>query len=111
MDPTKIRTLPKELDKRNPTTKLIRIDPMDRRTKEFGVEKPSFQTIALRLPEALLEDIKELARRKETGFQTLVKNMLMDQLSVERKLDPQFRPQSLARAPLDTSPTAEQKLG
>lgn len=85
MDPFRLRSLPTELDSQIPAITPVKVGPMERRTKETGIEKPASQTIAIRLPESLLSEIKELARHKDIAFQNLIKNMLLDQLALEQK--------------------------
>lgn len=45
--------------------------------------KPPSQTISLRLPDTMVEDIKALARQRDVSFQTLVKVFLAEKLAEE----------------------------
>jgi len=50
----------------------------------FGRLKPSTQTISIRLPVALLEDLKLLANRRDVPYQSLVKIFLAERVAQER---------------------------
>ena len=43
--------------------------------------KPNSQAVTLRLPDTMIEEIKQLARKRDTSFQTLVKSFLSEKLS------------------------------
>lgn len=45
--------------------------------------KPSVKTISLRLPEAMLEDLKLLANKRDVPYQSLVKVFLADRIEQE----------------------------
>lgn len=47
--------------------------------------KPSVKTISLRLPEAMLEELKLLANKKDVPYQSLVKIFLTER--IEEELD------------------------
>jgi predicted DNA binding CopG/RHH family protein len=49
----------------------------------FGQLKPSTQTISLRLPEALLEDLKLLANKRDVPYQSLLKIFLAERVTQE----------------------------
>ena len=49
----------------------------------FGRLKPSTQTISLRLPEALLEDLKLLANKRDVPYQSLLKIFLAERVAQE----------------------------
>ncbi len=49
----------------------------------FGRLKPSTQTISIRLPEALLEDLKLLANKRDVPYQSLLKIFLAERVSEE----------------------------
>ena len=49
----------------------------------FGRLKPSTQTISLRLPEALLEDLKRLAHKRDVPYQSLLKIFLAERVAQE----------------------------
>ncbi len=46
-----------------------------------SVYKPNSQAVTLRLPDTMIEEIKQLARQRDTSFQTLVKLFLAEKLS------------------------------
>jgi predicted DNA binding CopG/RHH family protein len=45
--------------------------------------KPSVKTISLRLPEAMLEELKLLANKRDVPYQSLVKVFLSDRIDQE----------------------------
>ena len=47
--------------------------------------KPSIKTISLRLPEALLEELKMLANKKDVPYQSLLKVYLAEKVEEELK--------------------------
>lgn len=47
--------------------------------------KPSVKTISLRLPEALLEELKMLANKKDVPYQSLLKVYLAEKVGEELK--------------------------
>ena len=49
----------------------------------FGRLKPSTQTISLRVPVALLEDLKLLANKRDVPYQSLVKIFLAERVAQE----------------------------
>jgi len=51
----------------------------------FGRLKPSTQTISLRLPAALLEDLKRLAHKRDVPYQSLVKIFLAERVAQEQR--------------------------
>lgn len=61
------------------------------REVRFPNLQPSTETISLRLPEALLADLKILANRMDVPYQSLLKVYLAERVQVElrRGLDPQ----------------------
>jgi predicted DNA binding CopG/RHH family protein len=50
----------------------------------FPALKPSTQTISLRLPEALLEELKALANERDVPYQSLLKVFLAERIARER---------------------------
>lgn len=50
----------------------------------FPALKPSTRTISLRLPEALLEEIKALANERDVPYQSLLKIFLAERVARER---------------------------
>jgi predicted DNA binding CopG/RHH family protein len=51
----------------------------------FGRLKPSTQTISIRLPVALLEDLKRLAHKRDVPYQSLVKIFLAERVAQEQR--------------------------
>ena len=49
----------------------------------FGRLKPSTQTISIRLPEALLADLKRLANKRDVPYQPLLKIFLAERVAQE----------------------------
>jgi predicted DNA binding CopG/RHH family protein len=49
----------------------------------FGRLKPSTQTISIRLPAALLEDLKLLANKRDVPYQSLLKISLAERIAQE----------------------------
>lgn len=47
--------------------------------------KPSLRTISLRLPVAMIKDLKVLANRRDVPYQSLLKMFLAERLARERK--------------------------
>jgi predicted DNA binding CopG/RHH family protein len=54
------------------------------RTTTYSRLKPSTQTISLRLPETLLENLKMLANKRDVPYQSLLKVFLAER--IEREL-------------------------
>ncbi len=51
----------------------------------FPALKPSTKTISLRLPQALLEEIKALANERDVPYQSLLKIFLAEHVARERQ--------------------------
>ena len=51
----------------------------------FGRLKPSTQTISIRLPVALLEDLKRLANKRDVPYQSLIKIFLAERVVQEQR--------------------------
>jgi predicted DNA binding CopG/RHH family protein len=49
----------------------------------FPSLKPSTETISLRLPKSLLENLKVLANKRDVPYQTLLKSFLADRVEEE----------------------------
>ena len=49
--------------------------------------KPSSQTISLRLPLAMLDDIKVMANKRDVPYQSLMKINIADEIARERQMD------------------------
>lgn len=50
--------------------------------------KPSTETISLRLPQGLLDDLKVLANQRDVPYQSLLKVYLAERVAVERDVAP-----------------------
>jgi predicted DNA binding CopG/RHH family protein len=50
--------------------------------------KPSVKSISLRLPESLLEELKQLANKKDVPYQSLMKVFLSERIEQELKQRP-----------------------
>ncbi len=59
------------------------IDWSSSRRMVFPQLKPSTRTISLRLPEALLEDLKYLANKRDVPYQSLLKVYLAERVEDE----------------------------
>ena len=55
------------------------------RTK-FPNLRPTLRTISVRLPVAMIEDLKILANQRDVPYQSLLKVFLAERLAAERKL-------------------------
>ena len=51
---------------------------MKSKTINFSKLKPSTQTISIRLPEDLLEEIKVMANKRDAPYQSLIKILLRE---------------------------------
>jgi predicted DNA binding CopG/RHH family protein len=49
--------------------------------------KPSTKTISVRLPEALLDDLRYIANKKDVPYQSLLKIYLAERVEEELKID------------------------
>lgn len=56
-----------------------------RRTK-FPNLRPTLRTISVRLPVAMIEDLKILANQRDVPYQSLLKVFLAERLEAERRL-------------------------
>ena len=54
------------------------------RTK-FPNLRPTLRTISLRLPTAMIEDLKTLANQRDVPYQSLLKVFLAERIAVERR--------------------------
>ncbi len=59
-------------------------DPKKFQKASFPDLKPSLKSISLRLPEAMLAELKILANKKDIPYQSLVKIFLARQIILER---------------------------
>jgi predicted DNA binding CopG/RHH family protein len=55
------------------------------RVATFPNLKPSTATISLRLPQAMLDELKVLANQRDVPYQSLLKVFLADRIAVERE--------------------------
>jgi predicted DNA binding CopG/RHH family protein len=53
---------------------------------KFPNLKPTLRTISVRLPVAMIEDLKILANQRDVPYQSLLKVFLAERLEAERKL-------------------------
>ena len=58
--------------------------PSGKREKSVNL-KPSLRTISIRLPKAMIEDLKTLANRRDVPYQSLLKVFLAERLAQERR--------------------------
>jgi len=61
------------------------IDWTKARRVVFPNLKPSLKTISLRLPEMMLEQLKQLANKRDVPYQSLIKMFLAERLAEEMK--------------------------
>jgi predicted DNA binding CopG/RHH family protein len=47
----------------------------------INVYRPNSTAVTLRLPDTMIEELKQLARTRNTSFQTLIKSFLSEKLS------------------------------
>jgi len=60
------------------------IDWSTAQQRKFPNLKPSLRTISLRLPVAMIEDLKTLANKRDVPYQSLLKVFLAERLDRER---------------------------
>jgi predicted DNA binding CopG/RHH family protein len=60
------------------------IDWQAAQRRRFPNLKPSLRTISLRLPVAMIEDLKVLANKRDVPYQSLLKVFLAERLEKER---------------------------
>jgi predicted DNA binding CopG/RHH family protein len=53
--------------------------------QKFPNLKPSLRTISIRLPAAMIEDLKILANKRDVPYQSLLKIFLAERLEKERR--------------------------
>ena len=58
----------------------------------FPALKPSTTTISIRLPAAMLEDLRTLANERDVPYQSLLKNFLAERIAREREERRKARP-------------------
>ncbi len=61
------------------------IDWQTAERRRFPHLKPSLRTISLRLPAAMIEDLKMLANKRDVPYQSLLKVFLAERLEKERR--------------------------
>jgi predicted DNA binding CopG/RHH family protein len=61
------------------------IDWSQARQRKLANLKPSLRTISLRLPVAMIEDLKLLANKRDVPYQSLLKVFLAERLEQERR--------------------------
>lgn len=57
--------------------------PLLHRSVAQSYQRPTYQTISIRLPEALLEDLKLLANKRDMPYQSLLKIFLAERVAQE----------------------------
>lgn len=62
------------------------VDWSQGKTGRFPSLKPTLRTISVRLPVAMIEDLKVLANQRDVPYQSLLKAFLAERLAAERKL-------------------------
>lgn len=62
------------------------VDYSKSRRMIFSKLKPSTETISLRLPKSLLEQLKTLANKRDVPYQTLLKLFLLERVQAELHL-------------------------
>ena len=62
------------------------IDWSQARRAKFVNLKPTLRTISVRLPVAMVEDLKLLANQRDVSYQSLLKIFLAERLQQERNL-------------------------
>ena len=65
-------------------TPLDYFDTRDFKRASFPKLKPSVKSISIRLPEAMIAELKTLANKKDVPYQSLAKIYLARQISLER---------------------------
>ena len=60
------------------------VDWREARRRKLVALKPTLRTISLRLPVAMIEDLKLLANRRDVPYQSLLKVFLAERLARER---------------------------
>ena len=63
----------------------VYIDWQAGQTRKFPKLKPTLRTISLRLPVAMIQDLKILANKKDVPYQSLLKVFLAERLEQERR--------------------------
>ena len=61
------------------------VDWQSAQHRKFPNLKPTLRTISLRLPVAMIEDLKVLANKKDVPYQSLLKVFLAERLERERR--------------------------
>ena len=61
------------------------VDWQSAQRRKFPNLKPTLRTISLRLPVAMIEDLKVLANKKDVAYQSLLKVFLAERLERERR--------------------------
>jgi predicted DNA binding CopG/RHH family protein len=62
------------------------IDWSQARPAKFPNLKPTLRTVSVRLPVAMIEDLKVMANQRDVPYQSLLKMFLADRLELERRL-------------------------
>ncbi len=62
------------------------LDWLQAKRAKFPNLRPSLRTISVRLPVAMIEDLKILANQRDVPYQSLLKVFLAERLAAERKM-------------------------
>jgi predicted DNA binding CopG/RHH family protein len=62
------------------------LDWSQARTAKFPKLKPTLRTVSVRLPVAMIEDLKVMANQRDVPYQSLMKMFLADRLELERRM-------------------------
>jgi predicted DNA binding CopG/RHH family protein len=62
------------------------VDWSKAKSTKFPNLRPSLRTISVRLPVAMIEDLKILANQRDVPYQSLLKLFLAERLEAERRL-------------------------
>jgi len=86
------------------------VDWTQARAVRFPRLRPSTESISLRLPAPLLEDLRSLANKRDVPYQSLLKELLAERLADElRKSAPQTSPRRPRRIVRPAKPRAAGK--
>jgi predicted DNA binding CopG/RHH family protein len=62
------------------------IDWSKAKPAKFPNLKPTLRTVSVRLPVAMIEDLKVMANQRDVPYQSLMKMFLADRLELERRM-------------------------
>ncbi|MBF0410406.1 MAG: BrnA antitoxin family protein [Candidatus Riflebacteria bacterium] len=61
------------------------VDWSDAQRVVFPNLKPSFKTISIRLPESMINEIKDMANKRDVPYQSLIKILLSEKIKEEKQ--------------------------